>query len=179
MTISIRRSWLLAASLGLLVGCGGMSKAPSPDEMAKDSAALQQVFPVLEELDVTGFRNQDWCRYLTYSRGKFVFTDSPDNADTCMFEGNGQPFDDAATRDFQAVSDALGKTDLTVQIADYIEFDAAGHVSTATFDLESAGFSGYWRYIYEPGAPLPEDMESELLSTRIDPDWYFQWEDWN
>jgi hypothetical protein len=157
-----------------------MSKAPSPDEMLKDSAALREVFPVIEGLQLTGFRNQDWCRYLTYGRGNFSFTDDPENVDTCnLFEGITQPFDDEAGHDFQTVAEALAKTHLTVQIANYIEFDAHGHVAAATFDLESAGFSGYWRYIYEPGAQVPEDMEGELLNTRIDADWYFQWEDWN
>jgi hypothetical protein len=107
-------------------------------------------------------------------------TDHPDNLDTCnLFEGSAQPFDGEANRDFRIVADALAKTHLTVQIADNIEFDAEGKVATATFELESAGLSGYWRYIYEPGAPLPEDMEGELQNTRIDADRYFQWEDWN
>ena len=172
------KAWLLAPLVVLLVGCG-MSKPPSPDAMVKDSTALRQVFPVIEALHVTGFRDQDWCRYLTYPRGSFSYTERADEMDNCLFEGNGRPFDDDATRDFQAVSDALEKTHLTVQIADSIEFDTAGHVATATFDLESAGFTGYWRYIYAPGAPLPEDSVGELQNTRIDADWYFQWEDWN
>ncbi len=114
-------------------------------------------------MHVTAFRNQDWCWNLAYERGNFSFADDATDADTCnLFEGDGLPFDDQASRDFGSVADALRKTDLDVRLADYIEYDADGRVTAASFDLVGFGFSGDRRYIYDPGAPLPKNFRGRV-----------------
>ena len=109
---------------------------------------LEQAFPVFEELRLRGVRDQDWCKFLDYPNGAFT---NDAEASTCnFFDGPPKPFDDAARADFARVADALQKTGVKTYLVWWIEYDDAGRIQSAEFDL-SAGGSGRWSYIYDRG----------------------------
>jgi hypothetical protein len=153
------------------------ARQPEADRMARDVAHLQEAFPMLEELRVRGFRNQDWCRFIDYPPDAFT---NDANASTCnLFDGPPKAFDDAANADFERVKTGLGKTGVGTDIVSWIEYDDAGRMKSAEFDLQASGFGGRWSYIYDRGGVMPEDDPGESVYTKINNDWWFWWEDWN
>jgi hypothetical protein len=160
-----------------VAGCG-ITSTPEPDQMVEHVAALTAVLPVLEELEVYAFRDQDWCKNIALD-DRFFSTNN--ETSTCnLHEDEGEPFDADAERDFARLKDSLRDTGLPVRMVDGVDIDVDGRVTRATFELEVGGppAAGYMRYVYAPGEPLPEQLRGELESTRVDEDWYFQWEDW-
>jgi hypothetical protein len=169
-----------AIALGAIVfaasGCIN-SAQPDANQMSRDVQHLEQAFPVFEELRVRGFRDQDWCEFLDYPNGAFTIDAE---ASACnLFDGPPKAFDAAARADFARVADALHKTDVRTYLVWWIEYDEAGCVQGAEFDL-AAGDVNRWSYIYDRGNRQPkDDIEGESVSTRINDDWWFWWEDWN
>ena len=164
---------LLAASV--LVGCGGHG-VPDQDRMRRDVEAMKPVLPRLEALHVEVFRDQDWCRTLVYVRGKY----SNNNVTTTcnLFEGPGDAFDEQADADFAEIQTILKAAERNFERAS-MDFDANGTLTWASFDFDDGSFgSGYHRYVYEPGGPPAPDPYGDFENTVIEPDWYFQWEDW-
>jgi hypothetical protein len=174
--VRLQRRAVIVIFAAVLVASGCLrAEDPSPDQLRRDVSTLRQVLPVLAELQVTEFRDQDWCRNLAYGQGRFS---SNNEQVTCnLFNGTGEPFDADADADFKVIADALRATGLTVIIVDS-GYDHDGRVESAVFELQSPGLTGYWRYIYRPGERVTDDEYSETRTTPIDADWYFQWEDW-
>src|SRR5262245_21899051 len=166
-------------ALALVVaGCVHAGR-PDADRMARDVEKLQSAFPVLEELGVRGFRNQDWCRFIDYPRGAFTNLPDGDNSDTCnLFDGKGLAFDNAAKADFERVRGTLDQTGVHGDWVLNVTYDGAGQLKGAEFAVQGDAFDR-WTYVYEPGGAVPEDMPGEEEYTPINADWYFWWEDWN
>ena len=149
---------------------------PDQDRMTRDVASLHKVLPTLEQLQVEEFRNQDWCRNLAYSGGRFSNTLQT----TCnLFDGSPVDFTSKANADFARIADALNSSGVWIHLVWQVQYDAAGRATYAEFDLNPAPWDSHrWSYVYDPGGPLPADMVNEESYTRIDSDWYFHWEDW-
>lgn len=173
----VRRVWaILGAVVVIACGCATGSR-PNADQMGRDVAHLEEAFLVLEQLRVRGFRDQDWCRFIDYPRGAFT---SDANTSTCnLFDGTPQAFDDPADTDFHRVKAALDETGVSTYLVWWIEYDSAGRMKAAEFDLPSGDLGGRWSYIYDRGGVMPEDDPGESVYTRIKDDWWFWWEDWN
>ncbi len=159
--------------IGLLCGCAGHKKQAS--DYAQDTAALEEIFPVLEASEVTAFRYQDSCKVLSYTRGSFA---NP-NESTCIYAATETPevFDIAAEDDLENIWQQVKSTRSGVYIISDIQFDAADKLIYGEFDC-SGGFTRQ-RYVFDPGYTLPEDLPGERWHTRIDDDWYYINEDWN
>lgn len=171
--------WAIALVVTVIAGGCVSSSQPDADEMARDVAHLQEAFPVLEELRVRGFRDQDWCRFIEYPPGAFTSDHSAETSTCNLFDGTPQSFDDAANADFDRVNAALGRTGVSTYLVWWIEYDSAGRMKSAEFDLPAGLGGGRWSYIYDRGGSMPEDDLGESVYTKINDDWWFWWEDWN
>jgi hypothetical protein len=158
----------------MVAGCIGPIE-PDADQKARDVSRLATAFPVLEELEIRGFRNQDWCRFLDDPRGQF--TSNPESSTCNLFTGGPDPFDEKAQTDFDRVSAALRDTGVAVQMVWWLDYDDAGAISYAQFVIDHAA-NNSWTYVYDPDGEMPEDIEGEEVYTRIDANWYFWWEEW-
>ena len=174
-----RFRWLsLAVVAGvLLAGCWLLPRpTPSAAEQIRAAAALRRVFPILEELRVTDYRNQDWCKNLAYARGWFS---SNLESSTCnLFNEVPIGFDSEAQADFRRVARALRDSGVSVDTVGPVQYDSAGRVARAHFFFAEGGYESE-SYVFDPSAPLPEDSPGEATFTRIDQDWYLAVEDWN
>ena len=86
-------------------------------------------------------------------------------------------FDDASSAASPGIRDLLDASG--VSFSDVHAYrDDAGNVTRFEFTLRAGAFDRF-SYVYDPGAPLPEELPGELEYWRIDADWYFVWEDWN
>lgn len=175
-----RRAWIVTfAWLVLASSVTGCLHAPVPtaDRMQADVAQLETAFPTLSGLQVSGFRNQDWCRFIDYQRG--TFTNVLEETSTCnLFDGVPAAFDDKATQDFATVRQALADTGVTVMMV-FVRMDRAGAVEAATFDLVAGDFDRF-SYVYDrSGATLPEPNPDTIVAEQINDNWLFFSEDWN
>jgi hypothetical protein len=151
---------------------------PDMARMTRDVAHLAPVLSVLEDEGVKAFRDQDWCRNISYSAGSFS---SNFESTTCNYLFDDQPaaFTGAANSDFARVEDAFNESGVWVYCVGQIEYDGNGRLTRAEFALVGAPWDfNRWSYWYDPGHPMPEDMAHERIYTRIDSNWFFQWEDW-
>jgi len=168
----VPRFLLLACAL-LVAGCIHANR-PTPEQMSRDVIALEGVIGELVALEVTQFADRDWCRGIDYAAGSHS-TVTDDSG--CLFGATPATFDDASLAAFKDVRDTLDATGVAVSDVT-VWRDASGIVTKVEFTLR-AGMFDRFSYVFEPGAPLPEEMPHEEEYTRIDPDWYFWWEDWN
>jgi hypothetical protein len=139
----------------------------------KATSSLSACFPLIEKLLVTNYRNQDWCKNIAYSAGRF----SNSTTGTCDdFTGPASPFTVASQKDFDFVAAAIAKTGVPVN-SFTVDF-SNGIIKTATFDVAKSVTRFY--YVYSPnyGAP-PPDKPREQWHTPIDKNWYLAKEDWN
>jgi hypothetical protein len=145
--------------------------------MQADVAQLEAAFPTLSALRVSGFRNQDWCRFIDYERG--TFTNVLEEMSTCnLFDGVPTAFDATATDDFAIVRQALADTGVNVMMA-FVRIDQAGTVEAATFDLVAGDFDRF-SYVYDrSGATKPEPNPDTIVAEQINDNWLFISEDWN
>jgi hypothetical protein len=129
--------------------------------------ALAGTFPMIAELQVRDWRNQDWCRNIAYARGVFSETDNPD---TCnLFEGSARPFDDQARADFERLSRVIGATGLGVM---YGDFDVdQGKVTRAAFVMPCPKCDRRV-FAYEPGNTREADPDLGQRTTIIDSNWF-------
>ena len=167
----MRQAILTAILTCCCFGCG--SGQPSQSQQRSDIGRLPACFAELEKLQVTAYRNQDWCKNMVYNRGKF----SPNTEATCnLFKGTPVPFDAQAQKDFDAVAQAVSRTQVALFFISDLEYRADGKLKKAVFHLAAGRYS----YVYFPGygAP-PPDIPRELKHTSLNPDWYYVWEDWN
>jgi hypothetical protein len=149
---------------------------PDQARMSRDTASLRDVIRVLEQMQVQQFRNQDWCRNITYAGGSF----SNSLEDTCnVFGAQPHDFTPEANAALARVADALNASGVWVYFVLQVEYDDAGRLTHAEFDLAEAPWRfDRWSYVYAPGEPLPPDMPNDEIYTRIDSDWYYHWGDW-
>jgi hypothetical protein len=162
----------------LLAGCIHAGR-PSAERMTDDVQKLAATFPVLEEVRVRGFRNQDWCRFIDYPRGAFTNLPSGDDSDTCnLFDGKALAFDDAAKADFDRVRQELDASGVHGDWVLNVTYNAGGQLNGAEFAVQGGAFDR-WSYVYDPGGTMPEDIPDEEEYAPINGDWYFWWEDWN
>jgi hypothetical protein len=165
------------AALAAVVG-GCLHQAdPSPERMRSDAEILSEALPVLEEHRVEWFEDLGWCSFLDASIGQYADVDEDEEMTSCDVNGVAEPFDPDAQAVFDRIRDRLDATGLSVSTV-VADVASDGTLMRATFSV-AAGMYDRWYYVYEPGGELPEDMEAELRSVRIDANWYWQWEDWN
>lgn len=146
--------------------------------MARNAAALETVLPTLEQLKVNGFRNQDWCRFIDYPRGSFSNLLDSDNACN-LFNCAPEAFDETASADFERVKKALDDSGISTEIAWAIEYDDAGHVTTAEFDVTAGAFDRF-SYLYDRDNTVSKEVTPDTIVTvRINEHWWFMSEDWN
>ena len=145
---------------------------PDAARKSRDGAALAELLPVLDELRVTNWRDQDWCTDFAYRGGHFLRSDDPDNCNP--FGDAVAPFSDAASADFDAVRAALRASGVSVRAI----YRPAAVPGQTVFNLIAGDFDRF-SYVHEPGFSPPENIENEWIATPIDRDWYFMWEDWN
>ena len=131
---------------------------------------LERAFPELATLGLVSWRDQDWCQFITYSRGTFAASDSPS---TCNLRGsNPRPFDDQARADLDRVRILLDGPGVDIYIANLETSDGA--VTDAGFDMtcarcETRGLR------YQPGHDVVSDQDREERLTRVDANWWM-WE---
>jgi hypothetical protein len=149
---------------------------PDGPRMTRDVTNLTPVLLALEDLHAEAYRNQDWCRNISYSGG--AFSNNSESSTCNLFDEPPADFTAAANTDFARIEDALNRSGVWVYAVRQIAYEN-GRMTHAEFDLVAAPWEfDRWSYIYDPGGPLPEGMENEEVYTRIDADWYFHWEDW-
>jgi hypothetical protein len=158
---------------GLLSGCSGTKKTTA--DHARDTAALESIFPTLESDRVTGLRNQDWCQVLGYKRGMFCHSTQGNRPHPATRDAVA--FDATARLDLERIWKTVNGSDVEILLISDIEFDASGHLKRGEFDC-SEGFVRQ-RYVFHPGYTLPADMPNQQWHTRVDSDWYYVLEDWN
>lgn len=136
-------------------------------------ARLRGVLTELEALQVTVFRDQDWCECFEYPGGRFM---QSSHESTCgLFQGKARPFDPAARRDFERIATAVGKSRVGV-----LWITARYHDRKLIEAEFSLGGWGRRSYVYQPGyGTPPPNMGRELIHTALDADWYQRDEDWN
>jgi hypothetical protein len=148
-----------------LTACGG-----SRDPQA-DVERLTNALPVLQQLQVENYRNQDWCKNLAYQQGKFS---NNRESTTCRIDETSQFFTDQANQAFGQVTSAIQQTQVPLY-AVVVDYGSDGRIRRAEFLLTRPG-----GYIYEPGyRALPESLPNELEYTAVNQDWYSYWQDWN
>jgi hypothetical protein len=146
--------------------------------MARNADQLESVFATLEQLQVRGFRNQDWCQVIDYPRGSFSNLLDAENACN-LFTGPATAFDGTASADYERVKKALGDSGVGTFIAWNIEYDDAGHITTAEFDVTAGAFDRF-SYLYDRDNTVSkEETPDTIVTEQIDGHWWFMSEDWN
>ena len=162
---------LLVVVVVLATGCIHATQ-PDADRRARDVAALSGVLPLIGELGVSEWRDDDWCRDFVYDRGHFMTSDEPDNCNP--MDGPAKPFDPAAQADFERVAAAFRNAHVPIGEI----YRPPADPGATDFDLRAGAFDRF-SYVHDPGYPPQENIENEWVATPIDTDWYFVWEDWN
>jgi hypothetical protein len=161
----------LAVVAFLFAGCIHATE-PNADRKARDVAALAAVLPLIDELGVSEWRDDDWCRDFVYDRGHFMTSDEPDDCNP--MGGPPEPFNANAQADFDRVAAAFRDAHVPIREIYRPPVDPG----TTDFDLRAGSFDGF-SYVHDPGYPPQENIENEWVATPIDANWYFVWEDWN
>jgi hypothetical protein len=150
---------------------------PDMARMTRDVSSLSRVLAVLEEGHVVAFRNQDWCRNISYEGGSF--TTNTESTTCNLFDDTPASFTTQANADFALVEDALNESGVWVMDVRETDYDGSGRMTHAEFDLVGAAWEfSRWSYVYDRGGPIPQDMPNKEIYTRIDSNWYFHWGDW-
>jgi hypothetical protein len=137
--------------------------------MATEVQAMEQIVPLLEELEVTGYIREDDCTWVTYARGGFF-----EGGEDCQ-PGNSVPFDDVARADYQRLTDAIEAAGAPIHRLNEATYEADGQLRTAVFLHSARPFPDQWEYIYDPGGELPKDDGGplEAVHTQVDARWWF------
>ena len=168
---------IVSLALAVLVAGCAHAAVPSSDEMARNADQLEGAFTTLEGLQVRGFRSQDWCQFIDYPRGSF--SNLLDSENACnLFAAPPQAFDATASADFERVRKALAESGVRTFIAWNIEYDGAGHVTTAEFDVAAGSFDRFSYHFSRDKAFSADDYEAIVLQ-QIKEHWWFLSEDFN
>ena len=152
-----------------------LRQTPIPDGTAKarDVERLAKVVPLVDELGLRWYRDQDGCRSIEYKAGAFVSDASGTDCD--FIDPLGVAFTAKAQEDFERVRQSLTGTGVGVfqlYTADaYVDPEGvASSNRQIVFDLVERAV-GRWAYVYEPG----HERASPATDTYadIDQDWYF------
>ncbi len=142
--------------------------------MLDEADSLRATFAQIEAADVVIYRNQDWCKLLDYPRGSYA----TDRAETCtIYDRDWETFDGEAGADLAVLSQAFERALVDVRMIEGVEYDSDGTITSISFELEGY-FSepGYVRFNFERDGSMPDD-DTEVTNTRVDAQWYFQFED--
>ena len=158
-----------------LVGVALLRQTPIPDGAAKsrDVGRLAAVVPLIDELGLRRYRDQDGCRSIEFRGGVFG---NGLSGTTCDFiDPIGAPVTDAAEKAFHQVRQSLAEAGVGVNqvYAEEAYVDSDGAMSSnrqIVFGLVERAV-GRWAYVYEPG----HEPAGEATDTYadIDRDWYF------
>jgi hypothetical protein len=146
-----------------LVGVVLLRQTPIPDSAAKarDVGRLATVVPLIDELGLRSYQDQDGCRSIEYRAGVFV---NDLSGTTCNFiDSAGVAFTDQAQQDYERIRRSLADTGVGV-------FRVYAEEAYIVFDLVERAV-GRWAYVYEPGHE-PAVGATDTY-TDIDHDWYF------
>lgn len=151
---------------------------PNRDNMTDAVARLEQVFPTIEGLKVSGWRDQDWCRFIEYPHGSFSNLLEGETSTCNLFDGPPQAFDTQASTDFARVEQAFKGANLSVWMAWGITYDDRDKVNFAEFDM-NAGLTDRWMYLYSPNQPISKDdwPDAEAFQ-QVNEHWWFVDDDW-
>ena len=135
-----------------LVGVVLLRQTPLPDSAAKarDVGRLAAVVPLIDEIGLRSYRDQDGCRAIDYAGGVFV---SDLSGTTCDFiDPLGVPFTDQADKEFERVRRSLADTGVgvfSVYTVDAYGDPAglAGGNRQVVFDLVERAV-GRWAYVF-------------------------------
>jgi hypothetical protein len=170
-----RRTIAILAVVAILVTACIHASEPSLDEMAGDTDALvTSVLPVLDDLGVRNWRDQDWCKNMAYAGGQFTTNAAASNCD--YFDGPAGAFTDGAESDFARLRSAIRDAHVPVLVISRSE--VIGGQGQITFDV-AAGMFDRFSYVYQPGYDPGALPECDCVTTAIDQDWYFVNDDWN
>lgn len=163
--------------LWLLVGLILFSCRPDPAQVRsqgqRDVDRLSASFSTLEQLQVKFYRNQDWCKNISYPRGSF--SDNLESSTCNLFSGKPQPFDGQAQQDFEQVASAIAATNVKLLYILDIKYAADRTLIGAEFTLPSGH-----EYVFAPAYKvLPESLPNEREYSPINENWYFIRNDWN
>lgn len=166
---------IVALLLGVSTAACFHLPEPNAVEMARAADELERVLPLLDELGVQEYRNQDWCRTLDYRGG--AFSTNLESSTCNLFEETPVEFTEQGDRDFNAVRAALAGTGVRIRMVSRLpaidEWKARTEFNAIGGDFDS------WYYVYESGYVPHETIEGEWVPTWIDADWFFVWMDWN
>lgn len=166
----------LAKALGfftvLILALYFVLRSPADEKVVQ---SLEDLFPRLEKMGVTGFRNQDWCQVLALNGQAFANTE----VSTCNFVTTlpTRKFTPVATEKFEEVVRILSDAKLNVLAISSIQV-TNGKFDGAVFHKNC--FFCRTRYVFQPGyGSAPEDVPNEIWHTPINQNWYRVEEDWN
>jgi hypothetical protein len=120
---------------------------------------LRGLYPLLEQLQVTQFRDNGACKYMAYARGEF--TTQPSEPSCTHWDSRiGQAFDPQVVGDADRLAVALRATGVAIVNLEFVESDEGGHIKSAEFDLE--GGSQRLAYVFDKAGDVPPgSKESE------------------
>jgi hypothetical protein len=155
------------------IGLVGLRSTPVPDATARsrDVESLETVIPLIDEIDLRSYRDENGCRAIEYRAGIYI---NDLRGKTCTYiEPSGVAFTDQAQKDYKRFRRSLANCDVgvfSVYVVDAYEADAGGNGRQIVFDLVERAV-GRWAYVYEPG----HERASPATDTYadIDQDWYF------
>jgi hypothetical protein len=167
-----RLLWIaIALMLGVVVF---LQLTPIPDQSARarDVARLARVIPLIDQLGLRSYRNEDGCRSIESPAGLYV---SDLSGTICDFiDPSGVAFTAAAEQDFERIRQALAETGVGVFSVYTVDADpdnGGGGRRQVVFDLVERAV-GRWAYVYEPGHVPAPSAPSDTYAD-IDENWYF------
>ena len=167
----------LVAGVALLAVAGLLARTwrgdlPSSAEQADHARALEAtVLPVVRDLQVERYLDDDGCAGLTYARGDFVDGD-PERCGGST--ADPAQFDDVARADHARLATALERSDTPVERTGGTF--ASGALSSAVFSSSAgAPFATTWELLHEPGGPEPRTDTAQVTFTPVPgaPGWWF------
>ena len=137
--------------------------------MVAEVSRLDQVVPMVAELQVTDFENSEHCMNLAYARGSFGHLEQ----DGCAREDTG-PFDAVAHADHTRLARANRGVGCRHLPDPHRDIRAGRDLETAWFVLEGAPILDYWEYLYDPtGVEPKQDVPGRIDFTFVADDWWF------
>lgn len=152
-----------------------LRSTPVPDAAAKsrDVQLLATVIPLIDEIDLRSYRDEDGCRAIEYPGGIYI---NDLSGKVCTYiEPEGVAFTDQAQKDFERVRRSLANCGVGVFSLYAVDADVDPDGATSrnrqiVFDLVERAV-GRWAYVYEPGHE-PASPATDTYAD-IDQDWYF------
>jgi hypothetical protein len=157
----------------LFMGLVGLRATPVPDATARsrEVQSLATVIPLIDEIDLRSYRDENGCRAIEYRAGIFI---SDLGGKICPYiEPSGITFTDESNEDYQRFRQSLANCHVavfSVYVVDAYDPNAGGNNRQIVFDLIERAV-GRWAYVYEPGHERAAAATDTYID--IDQDWYF------